>query len=192
MDDDVALRAARMRWRAAEDRLYPGLLADPGSYQRSMTTTQGVLAELRRRGGGISGLLAAEAAAAEAAAAAGTDDAGLPPELIVAVACGTLDRELTAEREQRRRTAAMDAARAAGQAWVVLDGPADVEELTAGRAIVVHLASGTVVLATADPWGREAAYGLEVSPDGVSRSFADRSAWLAELRDVRTQVEARS
>lgn len=181
-----------MRWRAAEDRLYPGLLADPGSYQRSMTAMQAVVVELRRRGGGPAGLLAAEAVAPEVVAVAGADGAGLPPELLVAVACGTVDRELTAAREQARRGAVLDAARAAGLAWAVVDGPAAVEELTEGRWVAVHLASDTVVLATVDPWGREAAYGLDVSPDGTSRSFADRSAWLAEVASVRAQVEARA
>lgn len=187
---DLMLRMARMRWRAAEDRLYPGLFTDPGAYQRSMTAMQAVVAEVRRRGGGPEGLLAAEGAAIEVVAMAGADGAGLPPELLVAVACSTVDRELTAEREQRRRAAAMDAARAAGQAWAVVDGPADVADLTEGRMISVHLASGTVVLATVDPWGREAAYGLEVSPDGPVHTYADRAAWLAELAAVRTQVEA--
>ncbi|MGQ0572766.1 MAG: hypothetical protein ACT4RN_01035 [Pseudonocardia sp.] len=187
--DETVLRVARMRWRAAEDRLYPSLLGDPGSYQRSMTAMQAVVAELRRRGGGTGGLLAAEAAAFDVVAAACPDGAGLPPELLVAVACGTVDRELTAAREQRRRSAAMDAARAAGRAWAVVDGPQDAAQLQDGRMIAVHLASGAVVIAAADPWGRDAAYGLEVTPDGESRTFADRDEWLAALADARAGVE---
>ena len=190
MDDDRTLRTARMRWRAAEDRLFPSLLTDPASYQRSVTAMQAVVTELRRRGGGPQGLLAAEASAVEVVATACPDGAGLPPDLLVAVACGTVDRELTAQREQRRRSAALAAARAAGEAWAVVDGPRDVEELTAGRTVWVHLASGTVVLATADPWGREAAYGLEVSPGGAARSFADRAEWLAEVAAVRRRVQS--
>lgn len=190
MDDGLALRVARGRWRAAEDQLYPSLLADPTSYQRTMSAMQAVLAELRRRGGGTEGLLAAESSAAEVVAMACPDGAAVRAELLVAVACGTVDRELTAEHEQRRRSQAMDAARAAGAAWAVVDGPVDVEELAQGRMVTVHLASGTVVSATVDPWAREAAYGLDVLPDGVSRSFDDRSVWLDELRSVRAQVEA--
>jgi hypothetical protein len=186
----LAVRAARVRWRSAEDRLYPALLAAPTSYQRVIRAVQAVVAELRRQASDTAGLVEAERSAEELVATACPDGIGVPADLIVAVACGMLDRELTAEREQRRRKDAMDAARAAGRAWAVVDGPDTVEDLTEGRMVAVHLVSGTVVQATVDPWTRNAAFGLEVTPRGDMQSFADRAVWLAELARLRREIEA--
>lgn len=193
--DDMVVRIARMRWRAAEDRLYPALLADPTSYQQTMTAVQAVVAEVRRRchdleRGDPAGLLAAEAAAFEVVAVACPGGVPVPPELLVSVACSAVDRELTAWHEQRRRAAVLEAARAAGQAWATVDGPATAEELTEGRMVMVHLVSETVVMATVDPWARKDSYAVEVTPDGTSGTFDDRETWLAELSAVRTRVEA--
>lgn len=189
----MTVRVARMRWRAAEDRLYPALLADPGSYRRSMTAIQAVVAELRGRavaaGGGVEALLAAEAAPFEVVAAACPDGVAAAPDLVVAVACGTVDRELAAATEQARRAALLDTARAEGRAWAVVDGPADVAELTEGRVVAVHVASGAVVQASIDPWARGEAFGLDVS-DGESRAFGDRAAWLAAFGAAKARIEA--
>jgi hypothetical protein len=190
-DDVLAVRVARARWRAAEDRLYPSLLTDPSAYQRCMTALQAVVAELRDRARDAAGLMAAEAGAERLVATACPDGVPIPAELLVAVACGTVDRELSAESERRRRLAAVDAARAAGHAWAVVDGPQDAAELTEGRMVAVHLGSGVVVQATVDPWARDEAFGLEVVPAGPQRSFTDRDEWLAELAATRAEIETR-
>ena len=189
-ESEMAVRVARGRWHSAEDRLFGSLIADPTSYQRGVGAVRAVVAELRTRADDAEGLVAAGQHAEEIVAAACPDGVGLPAELVVGAASAMLDRELTAEREQRRRAEVMDAARAAGRAWAVVDGPAEAEELTEGRMVAVHLASGTVVQATVDPWAREEAFAVEVTPGGGPRSFGDRAEWLAELRRVRARVDA--
>lgn len=176
---------ARARWRAAEDRLYPTLLADPVAYQRGIAAVQAVIGELRRRAVSVGDLVAAEAAPDELLGAACPGGVPVPVDLLVAVACGIRDRELTAQESSRRRAEVIDAARAAGAAWAVLDGPSDAAALTEGRRVAVHLESGTVVEAAVDVWARGEPYELTVIP-GDSRSFADRGAWLAELGRIET------
>lgn len=181
---------ARVRWRAAEDQLYPGLLNDPTAYQRGLTALRLVSEELRSRAQDVDGLLAAEADAEGLVAATCPPGVPVPPGLLVAVACGMRDRELSAEREGSRREEAVRAAREAGAPWAVFDGPADAAALTEGRRIVVHIASGVVVEASIDPWSRELPFGLAVSPGGEPQTFADRDAWLAEIARVESVVEA--
>lgn len=197
MGDDAtsALRsgAARARWRAAEDRLYPALMADPAAYQRTVAATQAVLEELRRRAPDLDALVMAEAAPEKIVAAACPAGSPVPADVLVAAAAAMRDRELAAEQAGRRRTAAVDAAREAGAAWAVLDGPATPAELADGRHVALHLDSGSAVEATVDPWSREEPYGLTViTPDGPADSsvIADREAWLAEYARLRVEVES--
>ncbi len=192
-----AVAQARSRWRAAEDRLYPTLINDPSSYQRGLADVQAVVAELRRRSRCAEELIAAEAASGELVATACPAGPAIPADLLVAVACGMADRELAAECERRRRAAVLDDARCAGRDWAVLAGPAHVEELTEGRRVEVHVRSGTVVEATADPWSGGEPYRLDVTvsaTDGehhaLSRAFTDRAGWLAEHRRCRRDVES--
>jgi hypothetical protein len=190
---NLVVGAARGRWRAAEDRLYPALLADPGSYQRSVAAVQALVEELRRRAADVDDLVAAEADAAGMVAAACPSGVPVAPELLVAVACGMRDRELTAEREGRRRTAAVEAARAAGEPWAVLEGPPAPAELSDGRCLLLHLASGAALQATVDRWSGAEPFGLQVTtPDGPAGAWAtrDRDAWLAEHARVRGEIEA--
>ena len=79
MDDDRTLRTARMRWRAAEDRLFPSLLTAPASYQRGVTAMQAVVTELRRRGGSPAPSGQAVATTSPADASAASRPCGPPP-----------------------------------------------------------------------------------------------------------------
>lgn len=181
----------RARWRAAEDRLYPTLLADPAGYQRSVGAVQAVLVELRRDTTDLDGLLAAEQRSAELLATVQAPP-GVPPELLVAVACGIRDRELTATAEQERRVAALAAARAAGQSWARVDGPA-VEDLADGRSVAVHLDSETVLAASVDPWSGADPFELQVhTADGAGGTWSgtDRVGWLAAHERARVEIEA--
>ncbi|MQA12747.1 MAG: hypothetical protein GEV09_00845 [Pseudonocardiaceae bacterium] len=93
------LVAARMRWRAAEDRLYPQLMADPDAYQRVISVVSAVLSELRRRTATAEELLAVEAQPAEILAAATVDRAaaaGIGDEVLLRAACSLRSRELAA------------------------------------------------------------------------------------------------
>ncbi|NMI01336.1 hypothetical protein [Pseudonocardia acidicola] len=188
---------ARSLWRAAEDRLYPTLISDPSSYQRGIAAIQAVVAELRRRCTDTQQLIAAEAAPDELLAAACPGGTVIPADLLVAVACGMADREMSAEKERRRRAEAIETARAAGRPWVVLAGPERPTALNDGRLVELHIPSGTLLEATVDPWSGEDWYRIDVILDAAdgqhnvqSRSFAEREDWLAEYRCCRADVEA--
>ena len=177
-----AEEAARARWRAAEDRLYPTLIANPASYQRALTQIQAVTDELRRRGDDLSVLLAAEAGTDEVLASACPGGVGLPADLLVGVACGIRARELSARDERERVQRVIAEATGAGAEWAVLRGPADPAELTDGSAAALHLASGTVLTAFVDAWSGGPPYQLEVAPHAgraALENFTDRAEWLA-------------
>lgn len=184
---DMAVNIARVRWRSAEDRLFPALLGDPNAYQRGVAAVQAVVEELRRRDAGVAELLAVEVAPGELLAVACPSGAPISVDLLVGVACCMRDRELTALEQGRRREEAVRAAREAGAAWAVLDGPAELAELTAGKRVTVHLDSGTVVEAIVDEWARDGRFGLSVM-HGEPRSFVDRDAWLAEAARVEAEI----
>lgn len=184
----VAVHTARARWRAAEDRLYPALLADPASYQRSLAAVQAVVTVLRTRTADVSDLVTSEAAPAELLAAACLAGPPAPADLLVAAACGMRDRELTAQQGARRHEDAVAVARAAGAAWAVLEGPPDVAELTEGRRVALHLASMIVVEAAVDPWSPDHLFAVTVTP-GESYSFVDRAGWLAGVADACAEIE---
>lgn len=87
-------RAAWLRWRGAEDHLYPTLISDPTGYQRALEQIHAVVAELRLRGDDLPALLTAEAAADEVLAAACPAGSALPADLVVRAACALRAREL--------------------------------------------------------------------------------------------------
>jgi hypothetical protein len=177
------IAVARARWHAAEDRLYPTLLADPTAYQRAITAVQAVVRELRRRGADVSDLVALDSAPHELIGAACPSGIPVPADLLVAVACAMRDRELATQQAALRRDEAVAAARMAGAEWAVIDGPAAAADLVEGRRVAMHIATGTLVESTVDPWAGDEPYMLMVVP-GESRSFADRDVWLAELQRI--------
>jgi hypothetical protein len=180
---DLAAAGPRARWRAAEDRLYPTLIANPATYQRALTQIRAVVEELRRRGDDMSVLLAAEAGAHEVLASACPEGVGLPADLLLGVACGMRDRELATKREHTRVTQVVEDARSACAEWALLHGPASPAELTEGSTARLHLASGTVLTATVDPWSGDPPFGLRTTPANAAatyRTFTDRAEWLAE------------
>jgi hypothetical protein len=183
--DRIAL--ARARWHAAEDRLYPTLLADPAAYQRVVVAVQAVVDELRRRGAQVGDLVTVETAPDELIGAACPSGIPVPADLLVAVACALRDRELATQQATLRRDEAVAAARRAGAEWAVLDGPAAAADLVEGRRVAMHIATGTLVESSVDPWSGEEPYRLTVVP-GESHTFTDRDAWLAELYRIEQSV----
>lgn len=91
-----ALAAARMRWRAAEDRLYPQVMGDPDTYQRVISVVGAMAGELRSRAATVEELLALEAQPAEVLAAVPVDRAatGIGDEVLLQAACSLRSREL--------------------------------------------------------------------------------------------------
>ena len=189
MVDGSAIAVARARWRSAEDRLYPSLIADPATYQRALRQVQAVLDELRGRGEDPSVLLAAEAEGDDLVASACPGGPVLAGALVVAVACGLRDREIVALAERRRVAAVVEGARSRGEEWALLRGPDRVDELLNGESVALHLASGAVLTASVDPWSGEPPYRLEWTPasgEAITRSFGDRGQWLAEYHRIRS------
>jgi hypothetical protein len=183
----------RARWRAAEDRLYPTLIANPATYQRALTQIQAVVEEVRRRGDDMPALLSVEADADQVLASACPEGIGLPADLLLGVACAVRDRELTARSERERLERVVADARSAGAEWAPLRGPESPAGLTEGSTAALHLATGTVLTATVDPWSGDPPYGLEVAPtDGAAtgRTFTDRAEWLAEYQRCRAELAA--
>lgn len=86
--------AARARWLAAEDRLYPALVTDAGAYERALTQIHAVVEQLRARCQDLPGLVAAEAAAADVIASACPDGSAMPADLLIQVACAMRSREI--------------------------------------------------------------------------------------------------
>jgi hypothetical protein len=89
---------ARIRWRAAEDRLYPTLIADPAAYERALAAVQAVLQELRLRCADAADLVAVEEAPDELIAAALPAGVPAPVDLLVGAACAMRDREISVQR----------------------------------------------------------------------------------------------
>ncbi len=91
------LARAQLRWRAAEDRLYPQAMSDPEAYQRVVAAVSAVLSELRRRTETATELLALETQPAEVLAAVDRSaTAGIGEELLLQAACALRSRELAA------------------------------------------------------------------------------------------------
>jgi hypothetical protein len=192
---DSGIGAARVRWRAAEEHLFPMLVADPSGYQRAVVELRAVVDELRVRSAAGADLLALERVAAEVVAAACPEGARLPADLLMGVACGMLDREVLVEHARRRQEQAVADARAAGRAWATIEGPDSPGDLVEGRRIALHVESGTLLTAAVDPWSGEPPFALsDVTPAGetVTRTFTDRAEWLAEHERCRASVEARA
>ncbi|MHA6796219.1 hypothetical protein ACVGVM_22305 [Pseudonocardia bannensis] len=192
---EPAVARARNLWRAAEDRLYPTLISDPSSYQRAIADVQAVVAELRKRCDGVHELMAVEANPDDVIAAACPAGTVIPVDLLIAVGCGMADREMAAERERRRRIEIIEAARAAGQEWVVLAGPDRPTALHEGRLVELHVPSGTILEASVDPWSGGDPYRVEVTitaKDGqhqlLSRDFDQRTDWLIEYGRCRADI----
>ena len=98
MEPEVA--SARMRWRAAEERLYPLALTDTDAYKDVVEAVGRVIAELRRRKATMRDLLDAEddpsllrLAEAEPRGPVAVDRAS-----VVAAACALHSVQLAADR----------------------------------------------------------------------------------------------
>lgn len=196
------ITVAQARWRTAEDKLYPMVMIDPDRFRQVLEAVRALVDELRSRCRTLEDLLDIEAAPGELLAVLPANRGPLlPEELMVQAACGMRGREVVAAAEAERRAAVVAAARAAGQDWVVLEGPEHLEDLIGNRRTELHLPTGRVLVATVDPYLGEEPFQLEElvmdiaadRPDrtraaGRTRSFADRAAWTAERDRWRAEI----
>jgi hypothetical protein len=144
-------------WEQAEARLYPAVLERPDLYQRIIRLVRATADHLRLLGSGTSALVAASERGPELVAAV-VEDSGIPAteldlELLARAALAMRYRELRAEQVARRRLRLVEAGRADGEAWIVLEESGDsagdpflpytrLEVATAsGRGLLVTTAS---------------------------------------------------
>jgi hypothetical protein len=190
------------RLAAAEDRLYPLAMIDVERFQRAITLCGLLLDELRSRAADAATLLELNATLPAGlpaiAADAGVSLHGLRAETLVDAATATRWRELEASAREGRREARLEAARQAGQTWLV-DEP-DPASVTAGffRRVETHVPSGVqlVMSSEAGTGAAPAAYRLELfsrpgePPTRVER-FADEESWRSAADRCRSQIQRR-
>ena len=192
---------ALARFTAAEGRLYPLALVDPGGYERAVALTGRLLTELRATCPDIDAVLRRRSALVEdlAATADGTAElAGLPPETPVDAACAVRCRELQEATRARQVAARLAAARAAGREWLVEEP--DPEAVMAGqyRRVELHVPTGTALVCSVEAGssGSPTAYRLEVIPPAgadttapeVTETYEDQSAWTLALERRRQEL----
>jgi len=194
---DVVARR-RAEWRASGEALFPTLTTDPASYARAVEAIGVLATTLSRRGAVLDDLVAAMADPEAFLADAGVRPPGpVPVALLVGVACGMRERELITAQVRADHRAAIERARASGNTWAVLNGPADIEDLTGGAAGIagcthLHVPSGAEIRASVDAWS-PTPYRIDVLVPGVvppeGRSFDRREPFLAEFHRCRRSLE---
>lgn len=196
-----ALERARARWRATGDRVWSIAVVDGEEYQRLAELVGRVLDEVRERTPTLESLLALDADPVPLldrfVAEAGTSPGGARG--VLEAACAVRGDELLAARARDRRVAAIAAARAAGERWVVLDETAG----STSRAVEMHLDSGLAVVATADPYAGGEPYAVAetvldtrtgdalTGRGGREECFADGAAWRTERARRRAEIDSR-
>lgn len=198
---DDALRRARARWRAAEDRLFPVVLVDPDTYRRALYVVGLLLEQLRANTTSLDQLLGLDVDPAPLLStlpAGSVCDDG--DRLTLEAAFAVRDRELAAAAKRGRRAAAIALAHAAGATWVDLEGSWEAVLSTGGRHTEMHLPTARALVATIDPYSGDGPHRLElVVLDGDTgtpvettdrdRAFADRAEWLAQRQRWRADIE---
>lgn len=186
-----------VRWRRAAERLSLTPLAAPEVFQRSLELVGRTVDHLRGPGPGDAPLLTASSRGARLVFDAldlGAPGGPLPVDLDVVAdaALARRHRQVLAERTAQRRIAALHAAHARGQAWVVLETSGDPagSPFVPYRRLEAHASTGRAVLVTTGP-----DVDLTRSLHAVEAVLVDlESGALCELRDDRvaatTHVDA--
>ncbi|MDQ3987934.1 MAG: hypothetical protein M3228_14970 [Actinomycetota bacterium] len=203
-----ALRQARARWRAAEDRLFPVALVDAHAYRRALHVVSLLLDELRVSITSLDQLLDLDADPAPVLAALSDEPAnriqpagstGSDDRLTLEAAFAVRGRELAAAAERSRRAAAIASARSEGATWVDLEGSWEAVQRTGVRHTEMHLATGRALIATVDPYSGDGPHrlklvvldgdtGTPVETTEEDRVFGDRAQWLAERERRRAEI----
>lgn len=193
---------AMSRFTAAETRLYPMAMTDPMGYQHATTLVGVVLTELRTRFptidavlDGRTGLIARLPGLAEDA---GLSLGALPADAVVDAASAVRCRELQAADTAADRRARIEAARAAGEDWFVIEpDPAEVMSGTYRRC-ELHLPTGSTLImsiraGTGEPGERYAIELVRAGRHGEptssgERGYPDRDAWTTAAEELRRQL----
>jgi hypothetical protein len=197
---DDALRRARARWRAAEDRLFPVVLVDPDTYRRALYVVGLLLEQLRANTTSLDQLLGLDVDPAPLLSTLPAGSVCGGDRLTLEAAFAVRDRELTAAAKRGRRAAAIALAHAASATWVDLEGSWEAVLSTGARHTEMHLPTARALVATIDPYSGDGSHRLElVVLDGDTgtpvettdrdRAFADRAEWLAQRQRWRADIE---
>lgn len=183
-----------MRWRAAEEQLYPVVMVRPDLYERSIEFVRSVADELRALGTPAA-LLDAFGRAAEIAARVVRRESltteGVDLALATTAAFSLRYRELVGEVARERAIERIRAARERGDAWVVLHESGTLEQAPAVpyRRLEMHLGDGAGLhlFVQQDPETAAPVYGVEsVQLDPQTGDWLhDASGW-AEPRMLST------
>ncbi len=195
-----ALRRARARWRAAEDRLFPVVLVDPDTYRQALYVVGLLLEQLRANNTSLDQLLGLDVDPAPLLSTLPAGSVRGGDRLTLEAAFAVRDRELTAAAKRGRRAAAIALARSAGATWVDLEGSWEAVLSTGARHTEMHLPTARALVATVDPYSGNGPHRLElVVLDGDTgtpvettdrdRAFADRAEWLAQRQRWRADIE---
>lgn len=195
-----ALRRARARWRAAEDRLFPVVLVDPDTYRQALYVVGLLLEQLRANTTSLDQLLGLDVDPAPLLSTLPAGSVRGGDRLTLEAAFAVRDRELTAAAKRGRRAAAIALARSAGATWVDLEGSWEAVLSTGARHTEMHLPTARALVATVDPYSGNGPHRLElVVLDGDTgtpvettdrdRAFADRAEWLAQRQRWRADIE---
>jgi hypothetical protein len=156
-DDGPVPTLLAVSWEQAEARLYPAVLERPDLYQRIVRLVRATADHLRLLGPGTSALVAAAERGPELVAAV-VDETGVPVseldlDLLARAALALRYRELRGEQTVRRRLRRVAAARAAGDAWLVVEetGDAAGDPFLPYTRLEVSTATGRGLLVTASP-----------------------------------------
>jgi hypothetical protein len=183
-----------MRWRAAEEQLYPVVMVRPDLYERSIEIVRSVADELRAFGTPAA-LLDGFGRAAEIAAGVVRRESlateGVDLALATTAAFSLRYRELVGEVARERAIERIRAARERGDAWVVLHESGTLEQAPAVpyRRLEMHLGDGAGLhlFVQQDPETAAPVYGVEsVQLDPQTGDWLhDASGW-AEPRMLST------
>lgn len=198
-------------WKAAEERLYPVVMVRPDLYERAVRMVRVVADELAGCLD-LAALATAWAGAAgtvhRSAAASGLDLEGLDAGLIAGAAFSMRYRELAGAAARNERLDRIQAAAAAGEAWVRVEeiGSRETAGMMPWSWIEMHVRSGAGLRQTleADPVTGAPRYSLEVVPldpatgdrrpvppdvAPAGESFDDPAEWRAAVEATRARIE---
>jgi len=139
------------RWRQAEAGLFASVMMSPESYQAAVAGVRDVVEMLRVRGESWSDLVDADVLAERLRADGWAPN--LDPLVVSGAALAVRHREVALAQAARERLRLLQAGRAAGQRWVVLEerGPAEGDPLRPYRRLEADGETGRALLVTAEP-----------------------------------------
>ncbi|MGI9327986.1 MAG: hypothetical protein ACR2PZ_22390 [Pseudomonadales bacterium] len=156
VDGGFSIEAARALWADCERQLYPMAVSDSVRYQRVIVAVR-ALADEMRSVTSIEQLLTTWPTADEllmaAVSAHGLAASGLPREQVAGAAFALREREIREQSDRQARQERIEAARRAGDMWVLLDESGNVNSglIDPYRSTDMHVASGLAVMALVQP-----------------------------------------